>query len=43
MLNIDTSKIDPSISVGKILEINPNAKKYDDLTKEQKRNIQRKL
>ena len=36
MLNIDTSKIDPSISVGKILEINPNAKKYDDLTKEQK-------
>tara|TARA_R100000700_G_scaffold12121_1_gene17317 strand:+ start:128 stop:2152 length:2025 start_codon:yes stop_codon:yes gene_type:complete len=36
MLNIDKSKIDPSISVGRILEINPNAKTYNDLNKKQK-------
>jgi len=36
MLNIDKNQIDPSVSVGKILEINPNAKTYNDLTKKQK-------
>ena len=36
MLNIDMTNIDPAISVGKILEINPNAKTYEDLTEEQK-------
>ena len=36
MLNIDMTNIDPATSVGKILEINPEAKTYEDLTKEQK-------
>ena len=35
ILNIDMSNIDPSVSVGRILEINPNAKTFDDLTEEQ--------
>jgi len=34
-LNIDMSSIEPSVSVGKILEINPNAKSFSDLTKKQ--------
>ena len=34
-LNIDMSSIDPSVSVGKILEINPNAKTFNDLSKPQ--------
>ena len=34
-LQIDMSNIDPSISVGKILEINPNAKTFNDLSKEE--------
>jgi cell division FtsZ-interacting protein ZapD len=32
-LKIDMSNIDPSVSVGRILEINPNAKKFSDLSK----------
>jgi hypothetical protein len=36
ILNIDMSNIDPSVSVGRILEINPEAKTFDDLTKGQK-------
>ena len=35
ILNIDMSNIDPSVSVGRILEINPNAKTFDDLTEGQ--------
>ncbi len=35
-LKIDMSNIDPSVSVGRILEINPNAKTFNDLTKKQK-------
>ena len=35
ILNIDMSNIDPSVSVGRILEINPNAKTFNDLTEEQ--------
>ena len=34
-LNIDMSSIDPSVSVGRILEINPNAKTFSDLSKEE--------
>lgn len=34
-LNIDMSNIDPSISVGRILEINPNAKTFNDLNKQE--------
>ena len=34
-LNIDMSFIDPSVSVGKILEINPNAKTFNDLSKKE--------
>ena len=35
-LNIDMSNIDPSVSVGRILEINPNAKTFNDLNKQEK-------
>lgn len=35
ILNIDMSNIDPSVSVGRILEINPDAKTFDDLTEGQ--------
>jgi len=35
-LKIDMSNIDPSVSVGRILEINPEAKTFNDLTKEEK-------
>jgi len=34
-LNIDMSSIEPSVSVGKILEINPNAKSFNDLSKKE--------
>jgi hypothetical protein len=34
-LNIDMSSIEPSVSVGKILEINPNAKSFNDLNKKE--------
>ena len=34
-LNIDMSSIEPSVSVGKILEINPNAKTFNDLSKKE--------
>ena len=34
-LNIDMSNIDPSVSVGRILEINPNAKTFNDLNKQE--------
>ena len=34
-LNIDMSSIDPSVSVGRILEINPDAKTFSDLSKEE--------
>ena len=35
-LKIDMSNIDPSVSVGRILEINPNAKTFNDLNKQEK-------
>jgi len=35
ILNIDMSNIDPSVSVGRILEINPDAKTFNDLTEGQ--------
>ena len=34
-LNIDMSSIDPSVSVGRILEINPDAKTFNDLNKQE--------
>ena len=34
-LNVDMSNIDPSVSVGRILEINPDAKTLNDLSKEE--------
>jgi hypothetical protein len=34
-LNIDMSSIDPSVSVGRILEINPDAKTFSDLSKKE--------
>jgi hypothetical protein len=35
-LKIDMSNIDPSVSVGRILEINPDAKTFNDLNKQEK-------
>jgi hypothetical protein len=35
-LKIDMSNIDPSVSVGRILEINPEAKTFNDLNKQEK-------
>tara|TARA_R100001126_G_C4876654_1_gene176365 strand:- start:1 stop:2112 length:2112 start_codon:yes stop_codon:yes gene_type:complete len=34
-LNVDMSSIDPSVSVGRILEINPDAKTFNDLNKQE--------
>ena len=46
-LNVDMSNIDPSVSVGRILEINPDAKTFDDLSKEEqelyKENLKQQL
>ena len=46
-LNVDMSNIDPSVSVGRILEINPNAKTFDDLSEEEqtlyKENLKQQL
>jgi hypothetical protein len=46
-LNVDMSDIDPSVSVGRILEINPDAKTFDDLSKEEqelyKENLKQQL
>jgi hypothetical protein len=36
-LNVDMSGIDPSVSVGRILEINPNAKSLADLSEEEQK------
>ena len=46
-LNVDMSDIDPSVSVGRILEINPDAKTLDDLSEEEqalyKENLKQQL
>ena len=46
-LNVDMSNIDPSVSVGRILEINPDAKTLDDLSEEEqalyKENLKQQL
>jgi len=46
-LNIDMTNIDPAVSVGRILEINPEAKTLDDLSKEEqalyKENLKQQL
>ena len=46
-LNVDMTNIDPAVSVGRILEINPEAKTLDDLSKEEqalyKENLKQQL